>query len=53
MTYAHILVALDGSRLPEQILPHVESLAEKFHSRVTLCSAGRRVQQRDRRRCSA
>ena len=35
------------------IAPHVESLAEKFHPRVTLCSAGRRAQQRDRRRCSA
>jgi nucleotide-binding universal stress UspA family protein len=34
--YAHILVALDGSDNAEQILPYVESLAERFSSRVTL-----------------
>jgi nucleotide-binding universal stress UspA family protein len=34
--YQHILVALDGSALAEQVLPHVEALARKFQSRVTL-----------------
>ncbi len=34
--YAHILVALDGSANAEQILPYVESLAERFSSKVTL-----------------
>jgi nucleotide-binding universal stress UspA family protein len=37
--YAHILVALDGSELAEQILPYVESLAEKFSATVTLLRA--------------
>jgi nucleotide-binding universal stress UspA family protein len=34
--YKHILVALDGSELAEQVLPHIEALAEKFGSAVTL-----------------
>jgi nucleotide-binding universal stress UspA family protein len=34
--YAHLLVALDGSENAERILPHVEALAERFGSRVTL-----------------
>ena len=34
--YDHILVALDGSERAEQVLPHVEALAEKFGSEVTL-----------------
>jgi nucleotide-binding universal stress UspA family protein len=37
--YAHILVALDGSELAEQVLPHIEALAEKFGSAVTLLRA--------------
>jgi nucleotide-binding universal stress UspA family protein len=37
--YSHILVALDGSEVAEQVLPHVEALAEKFGSRVTLLRA--------------
>jgi nucleotide-binding universal stress UspA family protein len=37
--YQHILVALDGSELAEHILPHVEALATKFGSRVTLLRA--------------
>ncbi len=36
--YARILVALDGSELAEQILPHAECLAEKFGATVTLIS---------------
>ncbi|MCI0437914.1 MAG: universal stress protein [Chloroflexi bacterium] len=34
--YNRILVPLDGSRLAEYILPHVESLAAAFVSEVTL-----------------
>lgn len=34
--YARILVALDGSALAEQVLPHVEALANKFGSTVIL-----------------
>jgi nucleotide-binding universal stress UspA family protein len=34
--YTHILVALDGSEIAEQVLPHVEGLAEKLGSEVTL-----------------
>jgi nucleotide-binding universal stress UspA family protein len=37
--YARILVALDGSELAERILPHVEALAEKLGSAVTLLRA--------------
>jgi nucleotide-binding universal stress UspA family protein len=37
--YARILVALDGSELAEQILPYVESLAERFSATVTLLRA--------------
>lgn len=36
MPYRHIIVALDGSAIAEQVLPHVESLAERFGSTVTL-----------------
>lgn len=38
-TYRHILVALDGSELAEQVLPYVEPLAERFGSTVTLLRA--------------
>jgi nucleotide-binding universal stress UspA family protein len=34
--YRNIIVALDGSDLAERVLPHVESLAERFGSTVTL-----------------
>jgi nucleotide-binding universal stress UspA family protein len=37
--YEHILVALDGSKLAETVLPHVEALAAKFGSQVTLLHA--------------
>jgi nucleotide-binding universal stress UspA family protein len=37
--YEHILVALDGSALSEHSLPHVQALAEKFGSGVTLLRA--------------
>jgi nucleotide-binding universal stress UspA family protein len=37
--YGHIMIPLDGSQLAEQVLPHVEPLAEKFGSRVTLLRA--------------
>jgi len=37
--YEHLLVALDGSEAAEHVLPHVEALAEAFHSTVTLVSA--------------
>lgn len=37
--YSQILVALDGSPLAEQILPHVEALAGRFGSMVTLFRA--------------
>lgn len=37
--YKHILVALDGSALAEQVLPHVEALAGTFGSKVTLLRA--------------
>ncbi|SRR6266542_1263908 len=37
--YARILVALDGSPLAEQILPHVEALGKAFGSQVTLVRA--------------
>src|SRR5207247_7313488 len=37
--YTHILVALDGSEVAEQVLPHVEALGEKFGSRITLLRA--------------
>jgi nucleotide-binding universal stress UspA family protein len=37
--YERIVVALDGSELAERILPHVEALAEKFGSSVTLVRA--------------
>lgn len=37
--YDNIVVALDGSSLAEQVLPHVEALAEKFGSRLTLVRA--------------
>ena len=34
--YKHILIPLDGSGLAEQVLPHVETLAEKFDSAISL-----------------
>jgi nucleotide-binding universal stress UspA family protein len=37
--YRHILVPLDGSELAEQVLPHVEALAGKFGSAITLLRA--------------
>jgi nucleotide-binding universal stress UspA family protein len=37
--YARIVVALDGSTLAEHILPHVEPLAERFGSSITLLRA--------------
>ncbi len=37
--FSRILVGLDGSDLAERVLPHVETLAEKFDSRVTLLQA--------------
>jgi nucleotide-binding universal stress UspA family protein len=37
--YAHILVALDGSSEAEQVLPHVQELASRLGSRVTLLRA--------------
>jgi nucleotide-binding universal stress UspA family protein len=37
--YERIVVALDGSALAEKILPHVEALAEKFGSTLTLVRA--------------
>lgn len=37
--YERIIVALDGSPLAEQVLPHVEALAEKFGSTVHLVQA--------------
>ena len=40
--YAHVLVALDGSKLAEQVLPHVEALAEGFGSVVTVLRASSR-----------
>jgi nucleotide-binding universal stress UspA family protein/CBS domain-containing protein len=37
--YRHIMIPLDGSQLAEQVLPHVEPLAKKFGSRLTLLRA--------------
>ena len=37
--YTRILVALDGSEVAEQVLPHVEALATTFGSAVTLLRA--------------
>jgi nucleotide-binding universal stress UspA family protein len=37
--YRRILVALDGSATAEQVLPHVEALAERFGSTVVLLRA--------------
>lgn len=37
--YAHIVVALDGSALAEQVLDHVEPLVEAFASKVTCVCA--------------
>lgn len=37
--YGRILVALDGSALAEQIVPHAQALAGKFGSTVTLLRA--------------
>ena len=38
-TYKHILVALDGSAVAEEVLPHVQSLASKYGSDITLVRA--------------
>src|SRR3981189_1119438 len=43
--YTRILVALDGSDLAEQILPHVEALAEKFNATVILLRATTPLEQ--------
>lgn len=37
--YTHILIPLDGSELAEQVLPHVQALAEKFNPTITLLRA--------------
>lgn len=37
--FKKLLVALDGSPIAEQILPHVHEIASKFQSHVTLLSA--------------
>jgi nucleotide-binding universal stress UspA family protein len=37
--YRRILVALDGSTAAEQVLPHVEALAERFGATVLLLRA--------------
>jgi nucleotide-binding universal stress UspA family protein len=37
--FTRILVPLDGSELAEQVLPHVETLADKFGSTVMLLRA--------------
>jgi nucleotide-binding universal stress UspA family protein len=42
--YSHILVALDGSSVAEQVLPHVEALAIKFGAKVTLVRATRPIE---------
>src|SRR5438128_2198798 len=34
--YSHVLVPLDGSELAEQVFPHVQALAEKFNSAITI-----------------
>ncbi len=39
LTYQHIVVALDGSELAEQVLPYVERLAHQLGSTVTLIRA--------------
>jgi len=39
MMYEHILVPLDGSELAEQVLSHVQAIAEKFGSNVVLLRA--------------
>jgi nucleotide-binding universal stress UspA family protein/CBS domain-containing protein len=37
--YAHIVVTLDGSKVAEQVLPYVETLARKLAATVTLLRA--------------
>jgi nucleotide-binding universal stress UspA family protein len=37
--YEHLLVALDGSRAAEAVLPHAEALAAAFGSKITLLRA--------------
>jgi nucleotide-binding universal stress UspA family protein len=37
--YEHVLVALDGSRAAERVLPHTEALARAFGSKITLVRA--------------
>ena len=43
--YARILAALDGSDVAERILPHVEALAQKFGSAITLIRVSTPVEQ--------
>jgi nucleotide-binding universal stress UspA family protein len=45
VSYQRILVALDGSPLAEQILPHVIALAEKFDATLMLVRAMTPVEQ--------
>lgn len=42
--YGHILVALDGSSLAEEILPDVAALARAFQARITLVRASTSVE---------
>ena len=37
--YDRIVVALDGSKLAEKVLPHVEALGKPFHSTLVLVRA--------------
>jgi nucleotide-binding universal stress UspA family protein len=37
--YEHLLVALDGSRAAERVLPHAEAIASAFKATVTLVRA--------------
>jgi nucleotide-binding universal stress UspA family protein len=41
--FGRILAALDGSGLAEQVLPHIEALAEKFDATVVLLLATSRL----------
>ena len=38
--FEHLLVPLDGSELAEAALPLATAVAEKFHSKITLVTAG-------------
>jgi nucleotide-binding universal stress UspA family protein/CBS domain-containing protein len=37
--YSHVVVALDGSKLAEQVLPHAETLARRLGATITLLRA--------------